>query len=235
MKRKLKTKYKKLIINGSIFVLVLLFGFSMIPIGQKIYYEKEASKVQEMIINQVIRTDVIEGETKQQIDFSKLKAMNPDVVGWIEIPKTNINYAIVKGQDNSFYLNHDLLRKYNIYGSVFMNYQNSSDFSDNNTILFGHNTYKDTIFGELIKIQEGKLGNDIKIIIHTEASTMEYLVYAAYITDESDETPLDKHQAYFESNHSLFQKRENLKQTLTLSTCYYDETKRVIIHAGKMG
>ena len=98
MKRKLKTKYKKLIINGSIFVLVLLFGFSMIPIGQKIYYEKEASKVQEMIINQVIQTDVIEGETKQQIDFSKLKAMNPDVVGWIEIPKTNINYAIVTRQ-----------------------------------------------------------------------------------------------------------------------------------------
>lgn len=232
MKRKLKLKYKKLIINIFICIFFIIFGISIYQIGKKKYYEKKSEEVEQIIYNQVIQIDETNGELEEKINFSKLKELNPDIIGWIEIPKTNINYAIVKGINNTFYLNHDVLKNYNIYGSIFMNYQNKSDFTDNNTILFGHNTYKDTIFGELIKLQEGKLGNDIKIIIHTEFEKQEYHVYAAYITEESDENPLNKQEKYFQKNDSPFVMNQIPKKTLTLSTCYYDKTKRVIIHAG---
>lgn len=231
MKRKLKIKYKKLFLNLGILLLIIIFIGSIIPVGEKIYFEKKSTNVQEFILDNVIQKDT---SVDQKINFAKLKELNPDVVGWIEIPNTNINYAIVKGQNNTFYLNHDILRKYNIYGSIFMNYQNNADFLDNNTILFGHNTYKDTLFGELIKIQEGKLGNEVKIIIYTEKEKIEYQVYAAYIAEEADETPLNKQENYFKKNDSSFQIDNIPQKTLTLSTCHYDETKRVIIHAAKM-
>lgn len=232
MKRKLKVKYKKIILNVLILLLLLICILSSFPVGKKIYYEKKSEEVQEIILDKVIKWEETDEGTTKEIDFEILKSLNPDVVGWIEIPNTNINYAIVKGRDNSYYLNHDTLRKYNIYGSIFMNYQNDKNFQDNNTILFGHNTYKDTLFGELIKVYEGQLGNDVKIIIRTENGIQEYQVYAAYIAEESDEYPLNTKENNFNHNTSNFQKQGMPTKTLTLSTCYSIDTKRIIIHAG---
>jgi sortase B len=233
-KRTLKLKYKKILLNVAMINCIILFGLTFFPVGKKIYYERKSNQVQEIILDSVIKIEKTDGFEKKVIDFAKLKALNPDVVGWIEIPNTNIDYAIVKGYDNSYYLNHDTLKKYNIYGSIFMHYQNDPTFQDNNTILFGHNTYKDTLFAELIKIYEGTLGNDIKITIYTETEKIEYQVYASYITKEEDETPLNIHTNYFSKNQSNFQNNSPVSQTLTLSTCYKDDTKRIIVHAKRL-
>lgn len=115
-----------------------------------------------------------------------------------------------------------------------MHYQNNANFKDNNTILFGHNTYKDTLFAELNKIYEGALGSDIKITIYTEQEKIEYQVYASYIAKEDDETPLNIHTNYFSKNQANFQNNPPVSQTLTLSTCYKDDTKRIIVHAKRL-
>ena len=73
MKKKLKLKYKKLIINISICILFIIFGISIYQIGKKKYYEKKSEEVEQIIYNQVIQIDETDGALEEKINFSKLK------------------------------------------------------------------------------------------------------------------------------------------------------------------
>ena len=74
---------------------------------------------------------------------------NEDIVAFITIPGTSISYAVAQGADNNFYLNRDLRGRPNLAGSIFMHTDNSPDFSDRSTILFGHNMLNRTKFSDL--------------------------------------------------------------------------------------
>ena len=76
-----------------------------------------------------------------------------DYRGWIKINNTNIDYSIVQGKDNSFYLDKDINKNYLSSGSIFMNYLNNG-FNDENTILFGHHMRNKTMFAQLEKYKE---------------------------------------------------------------------------------
>ncbi len=212
-----------------IVLVFLTFIFSLWHFGKNFYYERKANRLQENMIEEVVQLE--NGDRTGTIDFKKLDLYNPDIVAWIDIPNTHIQYPILKGRDNAFYLDHDAYKKYNIYGSIFMNYQNQSDFSDQNTILFGHNSYGTAMFSDLLKIYSGELGNDITIFIYTENETFEYQVYASYVTDEYDDVPLDIQKNYFERSEVPFPGINKKTKTLTLSTCYHDDERRVIVHA----
>ena len=72
------------------------------------------------------------------MDFDTLKSVNPDVVGWIYIEALdNINYPVVQGDDNETYLHTTYENNYNFAGTIFVDYENSSDFSDCNTLIYG--------------------------------------------------------------------------------------------------
>lgn len=88
-------------------------------------------------------------ETPFEVNWDELRAINADVVAWIIVPDTNISYPIVRGSDNDYYLNRTFEKAYNYAGSIFMDYKNKGDFSDNNTFLYGHNTRHSTMFGQL--------------------------------------------------------------------------------------
>ncbi len=170
------------------------------------------------------------------IDIKKLKEINSDVVGWIRIPKTHINYAIVKGKDNSYYLNHDIYKNYNINGSIFMNSSNQSDFHDFNTILFGHYTYRSDMFSDLLKIYQNKIKLTKKdtIYIYTETKKYEYVPYSIYVTDPYDSKPLNRNKRFFnktERDFNIDLSKQNITNTLTLSTCYNNDSKRIIFHS----
>ena len=85
------------------------------------------------------------------VDFNELKKKNSDTVGFIKVNGTNVNYPIVQGDNNSYYLNHSYDKSYNSYGSIFMDYSSNNDFSDLNTFLYGHYTGNGSMFGELKK------------------------------------------------------------------------------------
>lgn len=87
----------------------------------------------------------------QEIDLDALREVNPDVIGWILVPNTHINYPIMQGEDNDFYLNHTWKKVKNAVGSIFMEYRNYPDFADFNTILYGHNMNNNSMFGDLDK------------------------------------------------------------------------------------
>ena len=89
------------------------------------------------------------------VDFEKLRAKNADVVGWIYADDTPIDYPIVQAADNDYYLRRMLNKRYNVSGSIFMDYRSASDFSDPLTVVYGHNMKNDTMFGSLTKYGDG--------------------------------------------------------------------------------
>ena len=82
--------------------------------------------------------------------FDDLQKKNPDVIGWITIYGTNIDYPVLHSkEDNDFYLNHNALKEPEGGGSIFMDYRNHGDFSDFNNILHGHHMAHRKMFGDL--------------------------------------------------------------------------------------
>ncbi len=88
------------------------------------------------------------------IAFDELLAECGDVVGWLYCADTPINYPVVQSSDNEYYLRRLLDGSYHINGTIFLDYRNSPDFSDWNSIIYGHNMKNDTMFGTLQKYKE---------------------------------------------------------------------------------
>lgn len=89
------------------------------------------------------------------IDWNALRAINPDLIGWIRFKEpAAINYPIVQGKDNNVYLNKSFGENFIKAGTIFMNYANKPDFSDRNTIIYGHNMNDGSMFASLKKYQD---------------------------------------------------------------------------------
>lgn len=85
--------------------------------------------------------EIMEEETVvlPTVDFAALKETNEDIIGWVTIPDTVVNYPVTQTEDNSYYLTHLYDGTYNKTGCLFADYENQADFSDRNTIIYGHN------------------------------------------------------------------------------------------------
>ena len=81
--------------------------------------------------------------------FGELQALNPEVCSWLTVYGTNIDYPVTQGGDNMKYVNTGAEGSYSLSGSIFLDCENSRDFSDFNSILFGHHMEKQTMFGEI--------------------------------------------------------------------------------------
>ena len=79
------------------------------------------------------------GENLPEIDFDGLRAINKDIVAWIQIPGIGVDYPVVQGKDNDHYLHYTFDGKANKAGSIFLDYRNRKDFTDSKVILYGHN------------------------------------------------------------------------------------------------
>jgi len=177
-------------------------------------------------------------------NFTDIKKKNNDVVGWIQVSGTNINYPFVQTTDNTYYLTKDINKNNNSAGWVFMDYRNNIKDFDKNTILYAHSRVNGTMFGSLKNIMNNdwynnKLNHVIKL--STEYENTLWQVFSVYIT------PVVNDYIQIEFNNSdryleflnMIQKRSaytfdvslnNLDKILTLSTCYNDN-ERVVMHA----
>ena len=88
------------------------------------------------------------------VDFERLREINPDVVAWIYCKDTAINYPVVQGADNDYYLHFLFDKKRNSSGSIFMDYRNMRDFSNRNTIVYGHRMNNGSMFASLLGYKE---------------------------------------------------------------------------------
>lgn len=85
-----------------------------------------------------------------QIDWASLKAVNPDVVGWVQIPGTVVNYPVYQGKDNEQYLHTTAEGDYSIGGQIFLDYENAKPgLQDPQTMIYGHHLWNGTMFTEV--------------------------------------------------------------------------------------
>ena len=83
------------------------------------------------------------------VDFEALRENGPDIIGWLNLPDTAINYPVTQADDNEYYLHHLYDGTYNKVGCLFADYENQADFSDRNTIIYGHNMRDGSMFAAL--------------------------------------------------------------------------------------
>lgn len=115
-----------------------------------------------------------------EVDLDALQAVNGDVVGWIMIPDTELSYPVLHGRDNSYYLNHTWMRERNAVGAIFMEHKCAPDFSDFNTILYGHRMNNESMFGILHGYQREDFWREHPAVyVVTDSAIQVYDVYAA--------------------------------------------------------
>lgn len=116
-----------------------------------------------------------------EVDFNGLKAINPDVIAWVHIPALDISYPVVQGTDNSYYLHHLFSGEYNINGSIFVDYHNTPDFTDSNTIVYGHNMKNGSMFGTLDRYQDKALFDQNPCFyIYLPDQILKYRIFSCY-------------------------------------------------------
>ena len=122
------------------------------------------------------------------VSFDELMEINPDVYAWIYIPNTNVDYPVaqsISDGDDSFYLSHNIYKQYQFSGTIYSETQNSTDFHDRVTVLYGHNMLNGSMFASLHNFEnEEFFENNNTVFILTKDKVLTYLVYAAYDYDD---------------------------------------------------
>lgn len=112
--------------------------------------------------------NVVEGTATvaPKVDFTALKQFNPEIVGWVQIPDTPINYAVPQHTDNEFYLDHALDASYNPYGSVFMDHRSDPSATDYNTVIYGHHLQNGEEFAKIADYSEQAEFDTLSVIYY---------------------------------------------------------------------
>lgn len=178
------------------------------------------------------------------INFNKLKQINNDVVSWIIVDNTNINYPVLKTNNNDYYLSHDINNNFSVGGWVFMDYRNNELMDGYNTIFYGHNLINNTSFGGLSKLFTDswfKKSNH-KIIVLNSEHKYTYEVFSTYYWDaeiyylttnfySNDEYISFLNTIKDRSIHDYDVKLDANDKIITLSTCTDDNNGRKVVHA----
>ena len=142
-----------------------------------------------------------EESVEPDIDWEALRAINPDIVGWIVLDGTPIDYPIVRGRDNDMYLHQTFTGERNVSGAIFMDYRNAPDFSDPFTLIHGHNMQNGSMFAGLHDF----MGTSFRI--YTPSGVLEFEVFTKRIVAADDEL------------YSFPPQGEGGRRAVTLSTC----------------
>ncbi|WBW49902.1 class B sortase [Peptoniphilus equinus] len=168
-----------------------------------------------------------------------LQASYPDLVGWIAIEGTDIDFPLMYSENNYFYLEHNYQGDYHPFGTPYIDAANRMDFTDQNTVIYGHNVRSGKVFHDLTSYMEkGFVDKAPEIAISTTRGILRYEIFAAYVANPYDNF---RSPSYGTSSETAFleriQKNNVLDKTvpnrvenfLTLQTCL-DNDKRLVIH-----
>lgn len=180
------------------------------------------------------------------VDFKKLKKANSHIYAWISIPAANVDYPILQHPDNNgFYLNRAVNKQWSVYGSIFTEDYNNKDFSDFNTLIYGHNMKNGTMFGSLKKFRDASFFNQNRYItIYMKDRILKYEIFAACTWDNKhilanrnfdlEENRTTYLEEIFDVRDMQSQVKKDITVTsndriVTLSTCMNNDAKRFIV------
>ena len=127
-------------------ILVLAsFGIYNIWDNYQIYQQASSNRFE------VYQPAAYDADSAKSIDerFLALQKKNPDIIGWIHVFDTHINYPMLQGKTNQTYINLDPLRKFSLSGSIFLDSYTSKDFSEFSNVIYGHHMDQEKMFGDL--------------------------------------------------------------------------------------
>lgn len=182
------------------------------------------------------------------LSYDKLRKMNPDVIGWLNVYGTKIDYPILQTTDNDRYLDETADGRYSTAGSIFLDYRNSKDFSDFNSIIYGHHMDQRMMFGDVDKFTNKKffkghvygvlhrndkksLGIEFFSIIKTEGTDSK--IYTTALSDDSSKSALVNY-LYDKALQSRQMKIDQNDRIVLLNTCTFTITNGRYILAGKL-
>ena len=228
-------------------------------------YEKEVAKNtledEERVIEEneetVIGKDTEEQkkETERMLQVKQLQGQNTDIVGWLEIENTNINYPVLQGADNNYYMTHNYKNEKSKNGSIFLDADYNWDIPSNNLLMYGHNLGNGMMFQELLKYEKESFYQEHPVIRFTTAEEdAEYEIISVFksrVYYKSEKNVFRYY--YFINNESEEEYNEFVKnaknaslypidatasygdQLITLSTCsYYVEDGRFVVVGRKI-
>lgn len=125
-------------------------------------------------------------DMQNPIDFEKLQEINTDIYAWIRISDTPIDYPIAQREgDDTYYLHHDMYGESRFAGCIYTEDCNSKDFTDPNTVIYGHNMKNGSMFKGLHKFADSTFFEEHPYIyIYTPDHVLAYKVFAAYTYDD---------------------------------------------------
>lgn len=217
-------------------VLILAIIFSLYKVISKVVDYKESKNTYEK---------VREVKNNSNNFSEELIKINEDYKMWIEVPNTNIDYPVVQGEDNYFYLNHDFNKKESSSGAIFIDYKNNID-KDKNIVIYGHNMKNKSMFQNLMKFKDEEFWKENKeIILIIDGKRYEYEIFSSYISNAKDIDLIskfkndDEYLKYIDDikKKSIFHRDMNIKSNdriITLSTCSYEKDDARMIIYGRL-
>lgn len=122
-----------------------------------------------------------EGAFASPIDFAALTAINPDIVGWIRIPDTNIDYPIVQTTDNDKYLHTSVEGENSKAGAIYLDFESDSDFYGYNNVIYGHNMKNGSMFKDVVNYKNEEYFKAHQTIwLYTPERTIRLKALSAY-------------------------------------------------------
>lgn len=178
---------------------------------------------------------------RNPINWEKIQRVNPEVYAWIKVPDTVIDYPVLqsKNHDDDYYLHHNLQKKYSFAGCIYSRKDNAMDFSDDITVLYGHNMINGSMFAGIKKFSDEDFFEDHKTIyVYTTEAVYEYIIWAYCVTDDKDILSSYTKESYcnaIKKEAEQIRKVNSDSQILTLSTCGTASRTRRLLHCVLVG
>lgn len=207
-------------------VSLFLLGFGICMAVSTFFMYREGEQEYETLQEYVKEEERKENESEVQaptpankttVDFQALKKINSDIIAWIRIPDTKIDYPVVQGKDNAYYLKHTFQKTEHAAGSIFLDMDNEADFSNRKSILYGHNMKDGSMFQGLHRFQE-------------ESYLKEHNQVYLYLPDNRELVYTVTKCGYVKADSDTFWLGEPVETSqLLLSTCGADSSKRLVV------
>lgn len=232
------------------FIFIIFASISFFFINNSYHHKKNISKYKE-VVKEVEKNDKDEEqENKEIIEELSSEFNNKDIIGTIKIDGTTIDDVLVQGKDNDYYLRHSLDGKYNVNGTVFMDYRNNIN-ADKKFIIYGHSyRHSDKGFSQLFKYKDKSFYDDNPYItLNLNGKETKWVIFSvkvAYYTDDKYiHTKIRFNNEEEFNNHISWLKEDSFYDTnmdvsynnriLTIQTCYHEpENSYFIVNAMKI-
>lgn len=238
----------KIILTVFLCIVFLYSSIKLVDYINEWYSNKKTNKKISEVYHQLDTTRTVDTSApKQHTDrYSKLLDINKDIVGWIKIPGTKIDYPVVQADNNQFYLNHNINKEVSSHGSIFMDYRSLYD-EKLNMVIYGHNMKDGSMFAGLSQYKKADFyKNNPYIEYDSLGEVMKWQIFSVYIYNTDNENfkvyfkDSKEHSQYLDEiiNQSIYDTGIVVTKDdkiLTLMTCSYERNdSRLIIYAKRV-